>query len=697
MVARRGAAGRASRLAPASHPIHRPAGSPPRRLPPVLPALAPLILALAILLPAQQAPLTSLSLRQLANLEITTASQEPQQVWKTPAAIYVITAAMIRRSGATTLPDVLRLAPGVEVAQIDSAHWAVAIRGLNSQFSRYLLVLVDGQSVYTPLHGGVYWDRLNIPLDQIARIEIIRGPGGAVWGANAVNGVINIITKSAAATQGWKASAISGNLDPAVTELRYGGRSGPDLAYRLYATGDLRGGQHDPGQPGSAAAAGGFDRWRVAQGGFRLDWARPDAHLTLEGDAFDGAAGRDVGIASISPPAQTDVFALTSISGADLALAWRRQLGPGSSYSIHAYYRHDYRLGAQYGFNRDAWGLRFTRQRPLPRQQLIWGVGARFEPGMFLQTVPTVNFLPQNRSDSELSAFLQDQIVLAPRRFYLTVGAKLLHNNYAGMELLPTARLLWTPAVHEAFWAAVTRTVRTPSDLDRDLTITGLLRPLPLPVFVRLTGSPHYGAEGVTTYEAGYRHLLTPALYLDIAAFANVYRGLEGFGPGAMAVVNTPPPPHTTLTFAYVNALAGQGYGWEIAPDWRPAGWLEVQGSYSYLRLHLHALPGFQDASTIASYQGSSPENEFTLSAAVTLPRQFALDPDVRYAGALPAQGVPAYVTADVRLAWRPRGAWSFALVGRNLLQPYHAEFGGDPGVMVGIRRSAYLELIWRP
>jgi iron complex outermembrane receptor protein len=379
----------------------------------------------------------------------------------------VLTQEDIRRSGATSIAEVLRLAPGVEVARIDSDHWAVGIRGFGSGLSKSVLVLIDGRSVYTPLYAGVYWDVQNVPLEDVDRIEVIRGPGGTIWGANAVNGVINIITKSATNTQGTLLSVGAGNVDRGTGSFHYGGEIAKRVAYRVYGMGFGVGPEFHSDQAG-------FDPWQLGQAGLRADWKGQDRDtFTLQGDLYDGREGQLVNISSYSPPASINVMGTQRVSGGNLLGHWRRQLSEKSDLQVQAYYDRTYRIGPQLGESRNTFDVDFIHHMVLPwRQDFIWGLGIRLSPDNFIQTVATVDFLPHHQMDNIYSGFVQDEIGIVPNKLSLTIGTKLEDNNFSGFDAQPSARVLWTPRLHQTFWAAVTRAVRTPSRVDQDLQLT---------------------------------------------------------------------------------------------------------------------------------------------------------------------------------------------------------------------------------
>ncbi|MGH9325873.1 MAG: TonB-dependent receptor plug domain-containing protein [Terriglobia bacterium] len=636
------------------------------------------------------AQLTKMSLLELGNIKVTTVSKEPEEVWRTPAAIYVITQDDIRRSGATTIPDVLRLAPGVKVAQIDSDHWAVAIRGLNSQFSRYMLVLIDGRKVYSPLQGGVYWEFEMVPLEDIDRIEIIRGSGGTIWGPDAVNGVINIITKDAKDSHGSLLTAGGGNVDRATGEYRYGGGDGKTFDYRFYGMGFDRAPEfhpdHDP-----------YDSWTTGQAGFRTDWSSQGLEsLTIEGDIYKGDDGIRTSIASYSPPSQSNVDGIENVSGGDLLGHWKRKFKNGSDVQVRAYFDRSNLFTPQLGELRDTFDVDFIHYLPLGhRQDLIWGAGLDLSPRTVVQTVPTVDILPHRMEDSLYSGFVQDQIALVQSHLWLTAGSKIIHDNYTGFEFEPSVRLLWSPGPRKALWTAVTRSVRTPADIDEGLSLTGLLATNPFPIYLRILGTDRFFAEQMIGYEAGYRSLLKPNFYLDVAAFHNDYNYLESYG--SMSPFVETPPLRAILPIPYVNGVMGNTNGFEITPDWKLRRWWDLKGSYSFLDMNLTPRPGFVDSdSNAVADDGSSPQNQITLQSQFNLPRRFELDPTYRYVSALPALSIPAYGTADLRLGWRANQHLEFSIAGRNLLQPQHAEFTAPAGSPVEIRRSAYGKITLR-
>ncbi len=636
--------------------------------------------------------LKELSLEQLGNVEVTSVSKDPREVMKTPAAITVITQEDIRRSGATSIPEALRLAPGVEVAQIDGDHWSVAIRGLAGQFSKDLLVLIDGRSVYTPLFAGVYWDVQDVVLDDVDRIEVIRGPGGTIWGANAVNGVINIITKSSEYTHGALVTLGGGNVDQGTGSIHYGGTIGKDFNYRVYATGSIRSPEfHSDGDE--------FDHYRMGQTGFRTDWksGEKDA-FTVQGDIYSAGSGESSFLATFSPAAEIVQNAIASVSGGNLLARWRHAMGEVSDVQIQAYFDRTNRVDIEGGETRDTFDVDFVQHvRIHDDQQLTWGLGARVSPSHFIQTTPAINFLPTNQTDSIYSGFLQYELPIVRDKLTLTAGTKVEHNNFSGWEFEPSVRLLWAPTAKHSFWAAVTRAVRTPSRQDQDVSfaILAAAEPTPPSVYFEVVGNPNAKSEQLIGYELGYRTQVNRNFYLDVTAFYNNYNGLEGYGPIGLSEASPTAPIFFVLPYA--NSIVGDTVGTEIAPDWKITHWWQVRGSYSYLHMALRDKPGFTDVGNLlGSYMGSSPSSLVSFQSLFNLPKHFELDATYRYTSALPAYSVRAYSTADLRLGWHLGEGLDFSVVGQNLLQGSHAEFGGDPGPLVGIKRSAYAKMTWR-
>jgi iron complex outermembrane receptor protein len=642
------------------------------------------------------AALKSLSLEELSQIEVTTLSKQPVKIFQTPAAIFVLRGEDIRRSGASTIPDALRLVPGVEVARIDANKWSVGIRGFGSRLTRSVLVLIDGRTVYTPLFDGTYWEVQNTPMDDIDRIEVIRGPGGTIWGPNAVNGVINIITKDTKDTHGMLASAGGGNEEQGFFNFRYGGGNGKGLNYRIYGTGFTRG-------PSVHPDGRNFDDWRAAQTGFRMDWQKNDRDsFTLQGDLYREEAGESVQATSYTQPYSRIVDANALLSGGNIMGRWKRTLGEGNDIQLQAYYDRTNRTEANFSDVRDTFDVDFLERFRLPaRQQVSWGLGARVDPVTNTEVVSGLTFDPPQRTDYLLTAFVQDEIGLVDHRLSLTLGTKFLRTNFTdgGVEFEPSARLLWTPSQKQTIWAAFTHALRTPSDAEANFNLSGYIGTAAngVPYFARFNANPNFASEQLNGYELGYRRLVSSKLYVDAAGFYNHYHDLFSEDlTGPPFVETRSGSTHLLLPAQFRNGLRGATKGVEITPEWRPSGGWRLRGSYSYLHMNVDKSPGSGDVGTAPGIRGSSPQHQVTVQSALDLSTKLQLDLTYRYVSALPGQLVPAYSTGDARLGWRFSRSVELSLAGRNLFQPSHAEYGTDPGPLVGIRRSVYATITWR-
>ncbi len=643
---------------------------------------------------AGTAALKSLSLEELTEIEVTTPSKEPVKAFQSPVAIYVITQDDIRRSGATCIPEALRLAPGVEVARIDGNKWSIGIRGFGTRFSRGVLVLIDGRTVYSTLLAGTYWEVQDTMMEDIDRIEVIRGPGGTIWGPNAVNGVISVITKSTRETMGMLASAGGGNEEQGFASFRYGGGNGSDLTYRVYAKAFTRGPEvHPDGQ--------NFDDWRAAQTGFRVDW-NPTSHdaVTVQGDLSSEEAGESVQATSYTAPYSQTLNANANLSGGNFMVHWQRALAGGDVIQVQAYYDRTNRYEPNFGERRNTYDIDFLQHlHPRARNQISWGLGARFSHADNLEVVSGLTFLPNQRTDQLFTAFLQDEIGLVDNRLSLIVGTKLLRTNFTGFDFEPSARLLWTPSEKQTVWMAFTHALRTPSDAEENFFLTGYVGTAPggLQEFARFNANTHFAPEQMNGYEVGYRRLLSKNLSVDIASFYNHYHNLfDEEITGGFALEDTPAPPHLLLPAQFGNGLLGNTKGVEIAPEWRLATFWRLRGSYSYLHMNIEPGPHSLDIGTAPGIVGASPQHQAVVTSSFNLSKTLQLDLTYRYVSALPAQLVPAYSTGDVRFGWRFSREFELSLVGQNLFQPNHGEFAGDPGPLVGIRRGAYAKLTWR-
>ncbi|MGE0257093.1 MAG: TonB-dependent receptor plug domain-containing protein [Alphaproteobacteria bacterium] len=634
---------------------------------------------------APPARLTDLSLAELGDLVVTSVSKEAEPLRQTAAAVHVITNDDIRRSGATSVPEALRLAPGMQVSRVDSDHWAVGVRGFADQFSKGLLVLIDGRSVYTPLFAGMYWPAHDVVLEDVERIEVIRGPGGTIWGANAVSGVVNIITRAAADTQGASVSVTAGTIDRGMVSLRYGATAG-HLAYRVYGKAFTRASQHH--RDGAS-----YDEWHMQQAGFRADWSGDGHRLTVQGDVSGGEHGQRVSVASFAPQVQFPLEGPLKASGGNLRVQWEPRLVGGATARLQGYYDRTSWDAPHFAEVRDTvdvdgmYGLAAG-----PRVRLLAGTGARWSPGRSRQVLPTLHFTPSTVTDHMLSVFAQAEVELVRERLWLTGGAKWGHNNYTGGETQPTVRLRWQPTGAQTLWAAATRAVRIPSRLERGIRLSALVSP---PIYIEVAGSNAFQAERLQGYEAGYRLQLGAAVHLDVAVFANQHDNLAANTVGSTRVELTPAPPRAIVTFPYVNGIEGRSHGFELSPSWTPVPWWRVAGSYAYLHLDMRGKPGNVDTAAVTRYGGSSPRHQLQVQSRMAIAGRLEVDPTYRYVGALPARAVAAYHAADLRLGVPLARGWVLSVAGQNLLTPHHAEFSHDPPPAVGISRSLVATLTW--
>lgn len=634
----------------------------------------------------------ALSPEQLFNATVTSVSKTQERFGDAPAAIFVLTSEDIARSGATSIPEVLRLVPGVQVARGSTWGWAISVRGLNSALTNKLLVLVDGREVYDSLFSGVYWEIQDTALEDIERIEVIRGPGATLWGANAVNGVINIITKKASATQGVLASAVAGNQENALVTARFGAGD-EDAHWRVFAKYIDRESQE------TVTGANARDGWRAWRGGFRADWAaNPQGDgFTLQGDIYTSDSSRLRAVPELTAPYATTVFEPVSASGANILGRWHRDLGQDSSFAVQALV--DRTTRDQLPLRNERTAFDIDVQYDLPRidaHEIILGARYRFVADDLAGT-EIITVTSPERDTNLFSGFLQNKIAIEPERLYLTLGSKFEHNDYSGFEAQPSARLQWIPDSAQTLWASVSRAVRTPNLLEHGLTISaGVIPPdiLPLPVLVEVRPSPDFESEVLVAYEAGYRHQWTPALMTDVSVFYNDYDQLSTLSLQAPEFGF--PPLHVILPVATTNLTSGVAYGFEAWATWRVDDALNVTAAYSYLDLNLDGPPP-ELAIGAEVGEGQSPRNQFNLRAQWDVTERVAVDSTLFYVDDLPAFGVSSYWRFDARVGWRICDEVLLEIVGQNIFDDAHREFGNTSEVgTTEIQRSVFGRLTWR-
>ncbi|MFO7553814.1 MAG: TonB-dependent receptor, partial [Desulfobacterales bacterium] len=635
---------------------------------------------------------TEFTLEELMNVEIVSVSKKPEKLSDAAAAVFVITQEDIRRSGATSIPEALRLAPGVHVARITSTDWAINIRGLNDQFANNLLVLIDGRSVYTPVFSGVFWDIQDTVLEDIDRIEVIRGPGATLWGANAVNGVINIITKQAKKTQGWQVSALGGN-EEGMGSIRYGGASGEEIHYRAYAKyfnrGKLAGIIEDDSDVNPTSD------WQSGRGGFRIDWdpgkalaPDPGNSLTLQGEAYINEYDTNIDRVSLSPPLIIQESDTSKASGGHLLGRWQHKISTTSDTVLQFYYDHakkDYDPGSGRVETID---LDFQhRFNIFERQDIVWGLGYRFISDKFDNTFD-INMDPDRLDQDLVSAFVQDEIQITPDRLSLIVGSKFEHNDFTGLEVQPSLRVIWTPEKRHSLWGAVSRAMRMPSRLEQHVsTNEAVLTPDDLsdPQAIVTLGNNNLVSEELTAYELGYRVRPMNNLMLDTAVFYYDYDKLIGLKSGDPFPVDGPDP-HFVIPLTYDNDLDGEAYGLEVSADWRVVPQWRLMASYGYLYTKITGTDDF----TRQFFIKSNPRNQFSVRSLFDITKQIDFDLWFRYVGSLREINVNAYTTIDTRLAWRPVENLELSVVGQNLFEKGHAEFS-----TLEVERSIYGKVVW--
>ena len=643
--------------------------------------------------------LSSMSIEQLMDIKVSILGPS-ETVSQTPAAVSVVTQDDIKRSGARNIPEALRLVPGLDVAQIDSSEWAVSARGFNDQSANKLLVLQDGRSIYTPLFSGVFWDVQDTMMEDIDHIEVVRGPGATVWGENAMNGVINIITKSAEDTQGWLVSGGGGTLERGFADVRYGGKIGDTAYYRVYGTYSANAGAVLP--DGTDAN----DSWQMARGGFRVDGnASEQNSYTVQGDGYVGWIRHVLeNLYTPVPPFTESVADDWQTHGADVLGRWTHTFSDTSDLKVQAYYDYTGRKAAIFDEERHTFDFSLQHEFALGgRNKVVWGLGYHVTTDTE-QNNPNISFNPAAQTENLYSGFLQDEIALVKDRLSLTLGSKLEHNDYTGVEVEPGARLLWTPWADsnlrslssQTFWASVSRAVRAPSRSEETFT-SKMADPLFLPLPEISYGTNGFKSEKLMAYEIGYRVQPLEKLSLDLAAFYNDYDDLR-----SVDVVSWPSLPQTPLTTVLGNDLYGHTYGVEISATWNVADWWRLQPNYTYLHMSLQAHPaGLTPAdnnSALSQIEGSNPQNQFSIRSSMDLPHGVTFDTMLRYVDNLPYFQIASYFELDARLAWRINKHWELAIVGQNLLHDQHAEFNSTEVMtqVTEIPRSVFGTITWR-
>ena len=648
------------------------------------------------------AQIENLSFTDLMQIEVSSVSRKSQTMSDTAAAAFVISQDDIRRSGATSIPEALRYVPGLEVAQSGAHSWEITSRGFNGIFANKLLVLMDGRSVYTPIFSGVFWELQDTLMEDIERIEVIRGPGAAMWGANAVNGVINIITKKAKDTQGDLIVAGAGNQERGFAEFRHGGSFGEDGSYRVYGKGFSRNATIN------ASEQKMDDAWRSGQLGFRMDSVvSSDSRLTLQGDAYSMRNGEPLTSNAVLVPPYTSYTPNDApVHGGNLMARWDSTLSNGSEMSLKGYYDRAQFQSLYVGEDTETVDIDFQyRLHPNAMNDLMWGANYRHIHNAATSTV-NMSYAPPTFGYQNYNVFVQDDIALISDRLRLTLGAKEEDSYFSGRQFQPNARLLWTPDNKNSVWLAASQAARTP-DLNESTGTTSLTvippltpsNPTPLPMQLLLSPNPNLAAEKVTALEAGYRSQWSQRFSTDIAVYSNDYHNLIQWAyVGGVATPSPMPaggiPSYLLVPMIYSNAASTtQTHGLEMSADWRALDWMRLEGAFTYCKMNTPPWDGIN-----YDFAKLTPRTQESLRSLMDLSERTKLNVAVRHVGNLPAtkQNVAAYTAVDANVAYTPHKGLVFSIVGQNLFSPQHAEFIAAPGNPPNqIPRSFFAKVTW--
>jgi len=660
------------------------------------------LIALGCCLPAcvwaqkDNADLTKQSLADLMNIEVTSVSRKEQKLSQTASAVFVISEDDIRRSSATSIPGLLRMVPGLQVAQVDASTWAISVRGFNGQYSNKLLVLIDGRTVYSPLFAGVFWDTKDVPLESIERIEVIRGPGATVWGANAVNGVINITTKAASETLGKMLVAAGGDPHLGLGVAQYGSRFGKSSYYRLSIDGFVN--NHLP----SANGSNGNDDWHLVNGTFRLDTSPSTKDtFTIQGGGHNGAAGEEaMTVISIAPPVNGTQPAKDQFSGWNIVSRWNHNFSPHSDATLQAFFTRSNRHDTTYGFGLNTFFLEFENHLHWGQHQdIVWGAGYRLDSDSTASGL-RYTFVPASLTTQLFSSFAQDEIALASDRIHVSFGTKVEHNYFTGFGLQPSIHMSVKLTDRGMVWAAISQAERTPARTDTALQFNfeAVSGPNSLPVLLTVSGNPKFKNEDLHAAEVGGRTQLTRNFSMDVAAYYNSYSHLTSYEPGTPYLQSTPTYIYAVAPYIYGNLLQGETHGGEIFANWQVIKRWSLSPGYSFLAMHLHATAASQDVTTAAATDGGNPTHQAQLRSRVDLPKKWEWNTAAYFVGRLPATGVPSYTQMDSNLSWQAAKNFSITLDGENLLKARHLEYLGEDATVAPslITRGVYLKLRWQ-
>ena len=685
---------------------------------------APLLILISVMAEATENDTASLdsyldmNIEELLSMEVTSVSKKKQRLSESAAAIFVITHDDIRRSGVTSIPEALRLAPGIQVAKIDNAKWAISSRGFNTQFANKLLVLIDGRSVYTQSYSGVYWEDQDTLLEDVDRIEVIRGPGATLWGANAVNGVINIITKAASETQGSLVQVSGGNEERVIAQLRHGIRINDDVAARTYLKYVDRDSSYAPDIDASAN-----DDWQTRQAGFRVDGSIQNDTWTVQGDVYSNLLSQTLDNIYLDPsnPANNPPDPVTpyrlfntkdaiNASGHNVLGRVNHQINSNSHASLQVYFDHTKRSEYILEQEKDTFDFDFQhRYSGFNRHDIVWGLGYRRIDDHYINSdIVTFNDSTEKTS-SLISAFIQDEIALSEENLRLTIGSKFERTDFTGVEIQPSVKLLWIPAAGTTLWGSISRAARTPSAMEQRGSIsTGLLLlPGVDPISISNDADGNFESEYLTACELGFRIQPTETTSLDISAFYNDYSNAASYEYNTYQIVPNPYDPAADPLVipsqtVFDNKMDVASKGVELVADWRVVSGWRLQSTYSYLTVDTQRDADSTDVFSRVALEGGSPEHQATLRSIHDIKESMTFDLWMQYVSSLDSTTLSAtrddsigeYTSVNARFAWLPKKNIELSLVGRNLFDNRHPEFVGEYYILRSeVERSLYAQV----
>jgi iron complex outermembrane receptor protein len=649
------------------------------------------VLALTAFSGAQdQADLTQLSPEQLSKIEVTSVSKKQQKVSDTAAAVYVITQQDIRNSPATSIPELLRMVPGLDVAQISGGAWAISARGFAEQYANKMLVLVDGRSVFHPAFSGVVWSELDGLLEDIERIEIIRGPGATVWGPNAVNGVINIITKAAQETPGVQVSAGAGTVERSAGSARYGGKLGKSTSYRIYSK------YFDDGPSGDVLGQRGIDSWRSTQGGFRIDSEVSDRDtLILEGDMFTSKNGVISSAFSYSDPFFSSFVDSENNGGENFLARWTRKSLNGSETALQASFSHSAEDSSVLDINGNVMSVSVQHTMLVgERHSIVTGLQYDYS-AIRSVSLSGLSWDPINPSVQRASGFIQDEMLFARGAVRFTTGLRIGHSSLSGGEFEPTARVLWKINPVHSVWLAYSLAHAGVSLVDTSLrsNIAAFSGPGGTEV-LRFYGNPGGKAEMVNAFDVGYRLQPNKAVSFDLAAFYNLYAGLRGLEQG-QPLFESGPPPRLVIPLVLQNNVSGSSFGGEFVAHWVPMKWLHVSAAYSFIEIDM-TQPATAFGETATEMSRQTPRHKLAVDTSFSLTRTLRLGAALSFVDRRVDQNLPGYSLVDTKLSWRARPAFDISIGAMNLFNKEHMEFFSEQGgIPTTLGRRVFGEVAW--